>query len=96
MHLKILKIAGEKIANGQTARLLGPKEIDDLQQIILSNTSISVLCLILFILSLLPIFFLIKYWQFLLNIFILLIIPLVNIGYAVTIPFYFLELLYSL
>ena len=94
---KNLLIAGEKLANGQTARLLGPKEIDDPQQIILSNTSISVLCLILFILSLLPIFFLNKLLVIFTSIcFILLIIPIVNIGYAVTIPFYFLELLYSL
>tara|TARA_A100001015_G_C14577615_1_gene551605 strand:- start:69 stop:563 length:495 start_codon:yes stop_codon:yes gene_type:complete len=85
---KNLQIAGEKLANGQTARLLGPKEIDDLQQIILSNTSISVLCLILFILSLLPIFFLNKLLAIFTSIcFILLIIPLVYIGYAVTIPF---------
>ena len=85
---KNLQIAGEKLANGQTARLLGPKEIDDLQQIILSNTSISFLCLILFILSLLPIFFLNKLLAIFTSIcFILLIIPIVNIGYAVTIPF---------
>ena len=85
---KNLQISGEKLANGQTARLLGPKEIDDLQQIILSNTSISFLCLILFILSLLPIFFLNKLLAIFTSIcFILLIIPIVNIGYAVTIPF---------
>jgi len=88
MHLKILKIAGEKIANGQTARLLGPKEIDDLQQIILSNTSISVLCIILFNLSLLPLFFLNKLLAIFTSIcFILLIIPIVNIGYVITMPF---------
>ena len=87
-HAAGVVIAGEKLANGQTARLLGPKEIDDLQQIIISNTSISVLCLILFILSLLPIFFLNKLLAIFTSIcFVLLIIPLVNIGYAVTIPF---------
>ena len=85
---KNLQIAGGKLANGQTARLLGPKEIDDLQQIILSNTSISFLCFILFILSLLPIFFLNKLLAIFTSIcFILLIIPIVNIGYTVTIPF---------
>ena len=53
---KSIQEAGEKLANGQTARLLGPKEIDYFQQIISSNSWISVLCLLLFIVSLIPIF----------------------------------------
>ena len=85
---KSLQIAGEKLANGQTARLLGPKEIDEFQQIISLNTWISVLCLLLFIVSLLPIFISSKFLTIMTaTFFALIILPLITIGYSVTIPF---------
>ena len=85
---KSIQEAGEKLANGQTARLLGPKEIDYFQQIISSNSWISVLCLLLFIVSLIPIFTVNKLLTVITAIFfILIILPLIKIGYSVTIPF---------
>ena len=85
---KSIQEAGEKLANGQTARLLGPKEIDYFQQMISSNSWISVLCLLLFIVSLIPIFTVNKLLTVITAIFfILIILPLIKVGYSVTIPF---------
>ena len=85
---KSIQEAGEKLANGQTARLLGPKEIDYFQQIIASNTWISVLCFLLFIVSLVPIFISNKLLSVITStFFILMIFPLITIGYSVTTPF---------
>mgnify|MGYP001212623676 CR=1 FL=1 len=79
---------GIYVGNGRTARLLGPKEIDYFQQIISSNSWISVLCLLLFIVSLIPIFTVNKLLTVITAIFfILIILPLIKIGYSVTIPF---------
>ena len=83
-----LKLSGEKLASGQTARLLKPDDIKAYEILMASNASVSLLCIALLILSFLPLFRREKVFSIgLVAVYVLTIIPVSWLGYSVTTPF---------
>ena len=83
-----LKSSGSKLANGQNSRLLGPEEIIKFQDAITTNITVTMLCFVLLIVSIVPLFT--KKWIPTIGIavlFLLMILPVSSLGYGVTTPF---------
>ena len=83
-----LKEGGAKLANGQTARLLGPEEIRVFEAAIVTNWGASLLCLGLMIASTLPFFRTERIFGFaVIGLFFVMILPITALDYGITTPF---------
>ena len=83
-----LKLTGEKLASGHTARLLSPDEVAMFETLVSSNTTVSLLCIGLFIMSCLSFFRREKFILLgLVVLFIATIFPVSWLGYNITTPF---------
>ena len=83
-----LKISGEKLANGQTARLLGPEEVTAFEAMASSNANVSLICIGLLILSLVSFFRRERFVSIgLVALYIFTIFPVSWLGYGITSPF---------
>ncbi len=83
-----LKFAGEKLSSGHAARLLSPVEVAKFENLINSNSAVSLMCVGLLIASLVSLFRRDNFISIGLGtLYILVIFPVSWLGYSITVPF---------